>query len=75
MKAIVTATTKASDSPVKKRKGELQQQLFSQDTQEQRHWEMIYNVPLILLLLKLLFQWSVPLNLLKKQLLLWLLLT
>jgi len=28
MKAIVTATTKASDSPVKKKKGELQQQLF-----------------------------------------------
>jgi hypothetical protein len=47
----------------------------SHDTQEQKYWQMSYDASVILLLLKLLLQWLIPIQLLKKQLLLWLLLT
>jgi hypothetical protein len=43
---------------------------MSHDTQEQNYWQRRYDVPLILLLLKLLLLWLIPLQLLRKLVLL-----
>jgi hypothetical protein len=76
LKALVIATTKASDSPViRKRMSYNSNCIMSHDTQEKNYWQRSYDVPLILLLLKLLLHWLFPLQLLRKLVLLWLPLT